>query len=63
VTGPRPPDPATLWPTYARHAALYMGGGPSPTFHVTDRFLLATRARPAYCRNAYRYVSLTLAMS
>jgi hypothetical protein len=42
VTGPRPPDPATLWPTYARHAALYMGGGPSPTFHVTDRFLLAT---------------------
>ena len=46
MTGRQPPDPAALWPIYARHAALYMAGGPSPSLYLTDRAFFAATGAP-----------------
>ena len=42
MTDREPPEPELLWPIYARHAAVYMAGGPSPSLYVTDHAFLAT---------------------
>ena len=46
MTDRQPPDAAALWPIYAQHAALYMAGGPAPTFYLADRAFFATTGAP-----------------
>lgn len=40
MSGPLPPDPAVLWPLYARHGAVILAGGPAPSLHATERAIL-----------------------